>query len=211
MSQHARWAKIGLVTLAVGILSLIPLFAAVFPRFGLTRDAAPSTVLPTVAQNPWLFIGPGSVQLFTHTMGAVGIIALTFLWNPRSLLLVCATFGGLLWMGADIIDNALTMVLVPRLARAFVAGDADATRVLPLIHSLTEAIRFGAHFAGGLWVLGVSAYAWRTATTGRLLAGTGFAIGAIFAANVFAPPLMFATMLTLPAWLIALGVRARPE
>lgn len=55
--------------------------------------------------------------------------------------------------------------------------------------------------------IGVSVHLQRSGA--RVLGGVGLLVGVIFSANVFAPPLMFATMLTLPFWLIVLGAHLR--
>jgi hypothetical protein len=200
-----RWAAIGLVSLGIGIISLLPLFMAVFPHYGLTRDTPPETVLATVAIHRWLFVAPGVVQLFGHTAGAIGMIALAHAWEARrSLLLLCATFFGLAWMAIDLADNAITLTMVPDLAASYANGETKAVYGLTLLRGLTDAARLGAHFAGGLWVVGVSYHLWQHGS--RKLGGIGLFVGAVLAANVFLPPLMFLSMMTLPFWLMALGV-----
>ena len=46
----------------------------------------------------------------------------------------------------------------------------------------------------------------RTSALPRVVGWVGIPIGAAFAANLFVPPLMNLSFITVPAWLVALGV-----
>lgn len=206
--SESRVGATCLVVLGVGIALLLPLFMAVFPALGITRDTAghPEIVLPILADHPALPKGVGLVQVIAHLAGAVGMLGLWLRWGPRSLLLVAATFAGLVWMALDIANNGVALREVPRLAAAHVAGDGSAAAAFKNLSALIDALRLAAHFCGGVWVLGVSAFARRAGCLPRWLVLAGFVVGAIFSANLLVPPLMFLSMLTVPPWLIATGV-----
>ena len=92
---------------------------------------------------------------------------------------------------------------------------AEATRgrsaiaALTTFSYLTDAVRFGAHFMGGLWMVGLSVFAIRgRSVMPSLLAWLGVPIGVIFSANLLVPGLLFVSFMTVPLWLIIVGVAA---
>jgi hypothetical protein len=203
-----RNVGLGLVFLGAAIAALLPVFLVVYPTAGIGQADAgnPNAILPAIARNPALYVGPGTLELIGHTIGAVAIVGLWVRWGARSFLLTCATVGGLVWMSVDAIDNAIGIQLVPRLASQFVSGDATAGASFVTTAALLDAARLAGHFAGGLWVVGVSAAAIRTASVNRVVAWAGVPIGLVLAGNVFVTALLNVSFMTLPLWLIAFGV-----
>jgi hypothetical protein len=203
-----RLIGVCLITLGVAIALLIPLFTAVYPSFGITRETAnrPEIVLPIFARTPALPVGLGLVMLVAHAAGALAMIGLWMHLGPRSLVLGAATFAGLLWMAADIIGSGIAVREMPRLASAFGAGDASAGASFMSLNSLMDALRLSAHFAGGLWVVGLCVFGLQSGSLPAWLCWVGLPVGVLLSANLIAAPLMFASMLTLPPWLIALGI-----
>src|SRR5438876_1018098 len=156
----SRWVGLGFVALGAGIAALIPVFLVLYPAAGISQgDAArPEVVLPIMARNPALFVGPGILELAGHAIGAIAMLGLWFRWGKDSFLLTCATFAGLLWMSLDSVDNAVAFQLVPRLAADYVAGGTAAGASYLSLSGLVDAIRLSGHFGGGLWVVGISAF-----------------------------------------------------
>lgn len=208
MNFTVRQIGLLLVALGVGIGLLLPFFLVLLPALGITEEIAkdPERLLPVVATKQWLFTVPGVVEVLAHACGAAGMIALLLLWNPRSALLVCATAGGLLWMAVDIAANGISLHAIPQLAVAHQGGDVTALGTFKTVTALVDAARLAGHFGGGLWVLGVSHHA-RTAGGIRPgIAIAGLVTGAVMAANLFLPPLLFVSFFTVPAWLVVFGI-----
>jgi hypothetical protein len=209
-----RMIGLCLVILGAAIGALLPVFLVLYPAAGIGQADAgrPSVVLPVLARNPALFVGPGILELVGHAVGAAAVIGLWMRWGSRSFLFTCATLGGLVWMSVDAIDNAIGLQLVPALATSFVGGDAGAGSTFLSLSALLDALRLAGHFAGGLWVAGISGFALRTGSTNRVIAWAGVATGLVLAANPIVPALLNVSFLTLPAWLILFGVAvARTE
>ena len=204
----SRSVGFGLVFLGGAIAALLPVFLVLYPAAGIGQaDAAnPSVVLPAIARDPALFVGPGSLELVGHTVGAVAMLGLWTRWGARSFLLTCATLAGIVWMSVDTIDNAIGLQLVPRLASQFAGGDATAGTAFVSLSSLLDALRLSGHFAGGLWIIGVSVFALRHGSANRYLAWAGVATGLILAGNVFVPALLNVSFVSLPLWLLVFGV-----
>jgi len=210
--------QIGLmfVALGVGIAVLLPFFLVVMPQMGISEEMSrrPDALLPIVATKPWLFTVPGAVEMLAHALGAAAMLSLYLLWDSRSGLLLCATAGGLLWMGVDIVLNGVVLQVVPHLAAAHQAGDVTAAGQFTTVMTLVDAARLAGHFGGGLWVLGVSYGGRRIGRVGRALSIAGLIVGVAMAGNVFAAPLLALTFVTLPIWLVAFGIatsRPRPS
>lgn len=148
---------------------------------------------------------PGAIEIIAHAVGAVALIGLWARYGTSSFLLAAATLGGLVWLGVDIVDNAMTYHLAPGLAADYVAGSATAGPAFVQLMGLTDAIRLGAHVAGGLWMIGLSTVAIRTGLFAPAVGWLGVAVGAVFAANLFVPVLLNVSFMTVPVWLVALG------
>jgi hypothetical protein len=202
--------RIGLGFVAVGaaIGALIPVFLVLYPAAGIGQaDAAnPQVILPAIAGNPALLVAPGILELFGHAIGAAAMVGLWMAWGRGSYLLTAATLAGVAWMAVDVVDNAMTLQLVPKLAGAFVAGDGSAGERFAIVASLTDALRLAGHFAGGLWVVGVSLFALRARAMHPAIAWAGVAVGAVLAGNPLVPALLNVSFMTLPIWLIAFGI-----
>jgi hypothetical protein len=203
-----RNVGLGLAVLGAAIGALLPVFLVIYPMAGIGRADAgnPNVILPAVARNPALFVGPGTLELIGHTVGAVAMVGLWLRWGTRSFLLTCATLGGLVWMSVDSVDNAIGLQLVPHLAGQFVSGDANAGAAFLASSALLDAARLAGHFAGGLWIVGTSVALIRADSVNRMIAWAGVPIGLILAGNVFVPPLLNVSFMTLPLWLIAFGI-----
>jgi hypothetical protein len=208
----SRSIGLGFIALGAAIGALIPVFLVLYPAAGIHQgDAArPEVLLPIVARNPGLFVGPGVLELAGHAVGAVAMLALWFRWGRESFLLSCATFAGLFWMSLDMVDNAVALQLVPRLASGYVAGDSSTGAAFVSLSDLVDAVRLGGHFGGGLWVIGVAAFGSRRAVIHPALAWTGVAVGAVLSANVLVPGLLNVSFMTLPLWLVLFGLSLLP-
>lgn len=204
----SRNIGLGLIFLGGAIAALLPVFLVIYPAAGVGPSDAgnPSVILPVVARTPALFVGPGTLELIGHAVGAVAMVGLWMRWGTRSFLLTCATLGGLVWMSVDAIDNAIGLQLVPRLASQFVAGDGAAGATFLTVSALLDALRLAGHVAGGLWVIGVSASAIRAGSVNRVIAWAGVFTGLVLAGNAFVPALLNVSFMTLPLWLIAFGI-----
>jgi hypothetical protein len=204
----SRTVGAGLAVLGGAIAALLPVFLVLYPAAGIGRaDAAnPNVILPAIAKNPAIFVGPGTLEVFGHVIGAVAMIGLWLRWGGRSLLVTCATFAGLLWMSVDTLDNAIGIQLVPRLAAQFAAGDDGAAVAFASSSALLDALRLAGHLAGGLWVIGLSLASIRLEAVHRLIGWAGVATGIVLAANPFVPALLNVSFMTLPVWLLVFGV-----
>lgn len=204
---HARVVGSALVILGLGIGALIPVFAVVYPAAGIPpSDAAnPNVVLPVVAANPALVTLPGSLEIGIHLVGFVAVLGLATLLGSTPLLVASTTALGLVWLSVDVIGNAITYRLVPELAAAHVAGSGSASTTFVDLQRLVEAIRLGAHVAGGLWVIGVSAFMIRTRALPAFVGWLGIPVGVVFAANLFLPALMTVSFMAVPSWLVIAG------
>jgi len=203
-----RTVGLGLLFVGGAIAALIPVFLVLYPAAGVGQADAgnPGVILPAIARNPALVVGPGILEMLGHAIGAAAVVGLWMRWGRGSFLLACATLGGVAWMAIDVIDNAIGLQLVPAIATAFVGGDVAAAARFGTISGLLDALRLSGHFAGGLWVVGVSIFALRTASTNRAIAWAGIAVGTVLAANPLVPALLNVSFMTLPAWIIAFGV-----
>jgi hypothetical protein len=208
MSVSLGRIGLGFVALGAAIAALVPVFLLVYPAAGVGQaDASnPHVILPVVARNPALVLAPGILELLGHAIGAAAMVGLWLRWGSRSYLVTVATLAGVAWMAVDVVDNALTLQLMPALASAFVAGDASAGDRFSLASSLIDALRLAGHFAGGLWVVGVSMAALGTRAVNPAVAWLGVPIGAVLAANPIVPALLNVSFMTLPIWIIAFGV-----
>ena len=208
MSVSTGRIGLGFVALGAAIATLIPVFLLAYPAAGVGKaDASnPHVLLPVVAGNPALVVGPGIVELLGHAIGAAAMVGLWLRWGSRSSLVTVATLAGVAWMAVDIVDNALTLQLVPAFASAFVAGDASAGDRFVFASSLIDALRLAGHFAGGLWVMGVSVAAISTRAVHPVVAWLGVPVGAVLAANPIVPALLNVSFMTLPIWIITFGV-----
>jgi hypothetical protein len=196
------------VAVGAAIAALIPVFLVLYPAAGVGQaDASnPQVILPAIAGNPALVVAPGILELVGHAIGAAAMVGLWMAWGRGSFLLTASTLAGIAWMAVDVIDNAISLQLVPALAAAFVAGDASSADRFTIVSGLVDALRLAGHFAGGLWVVGVSLFALRAKATHPAIAWAGIAIGAVLAANPLVPALLNVSFMTLPLWLIAFGV-----
>jgi hypothetical protein len=199
---------LGFVALGAAIGALIPVFLVLYPAAGVGKaDASnPLVILPVIAGNPALVVGPGILELFGHAVGAAAMVGLWMAWGRGSFLLSAATLAGVAWMAVDVIDNAIALQLTPTLAGAFAAGDASAAGRFTTVSSLVDALRLAGHFAGGLWVVGVSAFALSARAAHPALAWAGIIVGAVLAANPLMPALLNVSFMTVPVWLIAFGI-----
>lgn len=202
-----RILGLGLIALGLGIGALVPIFLIVYPAAGIApADATnPEVVLPVLAAEPMLVTVPGLLEIVVHAIGAVAIAGLWLRFGTRSFLLGAATLGGLVWMSIDVVDNALTYHVAPILASDFVAGSTSSGTAFGRFTTITDAIRLGGHFVGGLWMIGLSVFAMRTGWLPRLVAWLGVVVGVIFAANLFVPAFMNVSFITVPAWLVICG------
>jgi hypothetical protein len=203
-----RWLGLGLALVGLGIASLIPVFTVFYPAAGISQadQGNPAVVLPAVSANPLLFTLPGIVQIAAHAIGAVVVLGLWVRFGQGSFLLTCATLGGIGWMGIDIVDNAVAFTVVPRLAADYAAGSQLAPAAFIQLGNLTESVRFAAHFLGGLWMIGLSAFAIRARSViPAVLAWLGVGVGAIFSANLFVPAALLVSFMTVPLWLVLVG------
>ena len=197
-----------LALLGAAIAALLPVFIVLYPASGIGQAdlGKPDVVLPVLARTPALFVGPGLVELLGHAVGAAGVVGLWMRWGMRSFLFTCATLGALVWMAVDTIDNAIGLQVVPALAASFASGDAGAGAAYVTLSQLLDALRLAGHFAGGLGIAGISAFALRTGSANRLIAWAGVAVGVVLAANPIVPALLEVSFMTLPAWLIVFGI-----
>jgi hypothetical protein len=204
----SRLVGLGIVALGASIAALLPVFLVLYPAAGVGQADAtnPAVVLPVVARNPALVIGPGMVEMVGHAVGAAAILGFWLRSGGRSFVLACATLAGILWTSVDMIDNAITLQLVPRLAGQFAGGDAAAGAAYLSASALIDAVRLGGHFGGGLWIIGISIVAVRSSGSRAILGWAGIGVGAVLALNPFVPALLNVSFLTLPLWLILFGV-----
>jgi hypothetical protein len=191
----------------LGIGALVPIFLVAYPAAGLGQADAgnPAAILPVVASNPALFAGPGILEIVVHAIGAVAMLGLWARFGSTSFLMAIATLGGLLWMAIDIVDNAVAFHVLPLIAANHAAGDPTAAAAFTLLGAVVDAVRFAGHFAGGLWMIGVSAFAIQTGSLPRVIGWIGVVVGLVFAANLFLPALLNVSFMTVPAWLVILG------
>ena len=192
----------------LGIGALVPIFLIAYPAAGLGRTDAgnPAAILPVVAANPALFAGPGILEIAAHAIGAIAVFGLWARFGATSFLLAVATLGGLAWMILDVADNAIAFHVVPLLAANHVAGDADAAAAFTQLQSVVDGVRLAGHFLGGLWMIGVSSFAIQEGRLPRIVGWLGIAVGLVFAGNLFVPPLLNVSFMTVPAWLVILGI-----
>ena len=204
----ARMLGLGLIVLGAAIGALVPFFLIVYPAAGIGPSDASNAavVLPVIAANPALVRVPGVVEIVAHAIGAVALVGFWARFGTSSFLLTVSTLGGIVWLGVDLVDNGITYHLAPSLAADYVAGSAAAGPAFVQLTGLTDAIRLGAHFAGGLWMIGLSAVAIRTRLFTPTVGWLGIAVGAVFAANLFVPVLMNVSFMTVPVWLVVLGI-----
>src|SRR5690242_17662277 len=89
----SRTVGLGLVALGAAIAALLPVFLVIYPGAGVGQGDAthPDVILPIVARNPALVIGPGIVEAFGHAIGAVAILGFWLRSGQRSFLLTAAT------------------------------------------------------------------------------------------------------------------------
>jgi hypothetical protein len=203
----ARTIGLGLVILGLGIGALVPIFLVVYPAAGIAPGDAsdPSIVLPVIAANPTLVTAPGALEITVHVIGAVALLGLWARFGQTSFLLAVATLGGLVWLSVDVINNAITYHVVPGLAADYVSGALAAGPAYVQLNGVVEAVRLGAHVAGGLWAVGISVFVVQTRSQPVVIGWLGIAVGAIFAANVFVPAFQNISFLTVPTWLVILG------
>jgi hypothetical protein len=192
----------------LGIGALVPIFLVAYPAAGIgPADAGnPAAILPVVVANPALFAGPGILQIVVHAIGAIAVFGLWARFGSTSFLMAMATLGGLVWMTLDVVDNAVAFHVVPVIAANHAAGDQVAAAAFSQLSSVVDAIRLAAHFAGGLWLIGVSVFAIQTRRLPRVIGWIGVVVGAVFAGNLFLPALLNVSFMTVPAWLVILGV-----
>jgi len=204
----SRLVGAGLVALGASIAALLPVFIVLYPAAGLGQadSTNPGVALPILAMTPALVIAPGALEILGHAIGAAAILGLWLRSGGRSFLLACATLGGILWTGVDLLDNAVTLQIVPALATRFVAGDATAGPDWLAASHLIDAVRLGGHIAGGAWVVGVSAFTLRQAIVPSVIGWAGILVGAVLAANAFVPALLNVSFITLPLWLVVFGI-----
>ena len=199
----AAFAAVGL-----GIGALVPIFLIAYPAAGLGQADAgnPAAILPVISANPALFAGPGILQIAAHAIGFIAVFGLWARLGAGSILLAMATLGGLVWMAVDVVDNAIAFHVGPLLAASYAAGDPDAATAFGQLQYVVDAIRFASHFAGGLWMIGVSVFAVQTGRLPRVIGWLGILVGLVFAGNLFLPALLNVSFMTVPAWLVILGV-----
>ena len=198
----------GLVALGLGIAALIPVFLVAYPAAGIGQADSqnPAVVLPALASNPALILVPGAIQIAAHAVGVVAILGLWAGLGRTSFLLTCATLFGLIWLGVDTVLNAVTFHVVPVLATANAAGSPGAGSSFLELGQLIDGARYGGHVAGGLWMIGLSVFGIRTAALPGIVGWLGVLVGVIFAANLFVPALLNVSFMTVPAWLVILGI-----
>jgi hypothetical protein len=204
----SRLVGLGIVILGASIASLLPVFLVIYPAAGIGQgDAAhPDVVLPVLARYPALVVGSGIVEMLGHAVGAAAILGFWLRSGGRSFVLACASLAGIVWTSVDILDNAITLQLVPRLADQFAGGDAAAGAAYLSASALVDAVRLGGHFGGGLWIIGISIFAIRGSGIPAILGWAGIGVGAVLALNPFVPALLNVSFMTLPLWLILFGV-----
>ena len=192
----------------LGIGALVPIFLVAYPAAGLGQADAgnPAAILPVVSSNPALFAGAGILEIVVHAIGAVAVFGLWARFGSTSFLMAIATLGGLLWMAIDIVDNAVAFHVVPLIAANHVAGDSTSAAAFTQLSSVVDAVRLAGHFTGGLWMIGVSVFAIQTRRLPRIIGWLGVVVGLVLAGNLFLPPLLNVSFMTVPAWLVILGV-----
>ena len=211
----ARTIGLELVILGLGIGALVPIFTVVYPAAGVSPGSAsdPGVVLPVIAANPILVMGPGALEVMAHVVGLAAVLGLWARFGRSSFLLAAATMAAVAWLSVDIVDNAIAYHVAARLAADYVAGSPTAGAAFGQVTGVVDAIRLGGHVLGGLWAVGLSTFIIRTRPLPVGVGWLGIAVGAIFAANLFVPAALNVSFLTVPAWLIILGtvvVRAKP-
>jgi hypothetical protein len=191
-----------------GIGALVPIFLIAYPAAGLGQADAgnPAAILPVVTANPALFVGPGILEIVVHAIGAIAVFGLWALFGATSFLLAVATLGGLAWMILDVADNAIAFHVVPLIAANHAAGDATAAAAFTQLESVVDAVRLAGHFLGGLWMVGISVFAIQTGRLPRVVGWLGVVVGLVFAGNLFVPALLNVSFMTVPAWLVILGI-----
>lgn len=198
----------GMIATGLAIGALVPIFLIAYPAAGLSPSAAADAgaFLRVVPTTPALFVWPGLLQLAGHAIGGFAILALWWRLGRQSFLLSAATVAGITWIAVDVVDNAMGLQVVPALASRNAAGDASAAGTFATFRLLTDALRLAGHFAGGLWMLGISAGLLRAKELNVAIAAVGLAVGAAFAANPILPPLLNVSFMTVPAWLVVFGI-----
>ncbi|MBI3745809.1 MAG: hypothetical protein HY264_04675 [Chloroflexi bacterium] len=206
LGQRALGTAFAVVGLGIG--ALVPIFLVAYPAAGLGQADAgnPAAILPVIAAKPALFAGPGILEIITHAVGAIAILGLWARFASGSFLMTAATLGGLAWMMLDIADNAISFHVAPLIAASYGAGDSTAAAAFVQLQSVVDAVRFAGHFAGGLWMIGVSVFAVQTRRLSRVIGWLGVIVGIIFAGNLFLPALLNISFMTVPAWLVILGI-----
>jgi hypothetical protein len=191
-----------------GIGALVPIFLIAYPAAGLGQADAgnPAAILPVVVANPALFAGPGILEIVVHAVGAIAVFGLWARFGGTSFLLAIATLGGLAWMILDVADSAIAFHVVPLIAANHVAGDATAATAFTQLESVVDAVRLAGHFLGGLWMVGVSVFAIQTGRLPRIIGWLGVVVGLVFTGNLFVPALLNVSFMTVPAWLVILGI-----
>ena len=197
-----------LIVLGLGIGALVPIFLVAYPAAGIAPSDAtnPHVVLPVVNSTPALFMGPAAFEIVVHAVGAFALLGLWARFGATSFLLALATLGGLIWMTIDVANNAVTFHVLPLIGADYAAGSAAASAAFGQLSTLTDAIRLAGHFSGGLWMIGVSIFAIQTARRPAVIGWFGIAFGAVFAANLFVPALLNVSFMTVPIWLVVLGI-----
>jgi len=198
----------GVAALGLGIGALIPIFLVAYPAAGVTpADAGrPEVILPVIAATPLLIEGPGFLEVATHLLGGAALLGLWMTLGKDSILLTTATVAGIAWMAVDVIANAVTLHVVPILAVDHMSGSPTAATSLALLTQVVDGLRLGAHALGGLWIVGFSEFARRTGLVPAAISWIGIPVGVVLSANLLAPALMNVSFMTVPAWLVALGI-----
>src|SRR5690349_24709904 len=147
-----RFVGWGLAVLGAAVAALIPVFLVIYPSVGIGQAQLrhPEQVLPILAANPALVIGPGLLQMLGHAAGAAAILGLWLRSGGRSFLLSVATLGGLVWTSVDLLDNALTMQLMPALAVRYMSGYLSAAPAYLNASDLIDSVRLAGHFGAGI-------------------------------------------------------------
>jgi hypothetical protein len=197
-----------MVVLGLGIGVLVPIFTLLYPALGIgLADAAnAAVVLPVVASDPGPFSGPAALEILVHAIGAVAVFGLWARLGATSFLVACATLGGLVWMTVDIVDNAVAFHVLPLIAADYAAGSPTAAPAFAQLSALTDAIRLAGHLVGGLWMIGLSVFAIQTRRIPAGIGRIGLLVGGVFASNLVVLTLVNVSFLTVPAWLVILGI-----
>ncbi len=206
----------GICAVLVGICSAISYILYLLLPEQQKLGAKGPDLLPSFAQNPTIltleFIGLALVGLFG--LGAVMAISQA----------VAAQNGWVRWTsalaylgyGVLAVSQLLTLERLPRVADAFVAGDAATKAALAAVWKSSLDPQTWLQYGGvGLWIVIISLLAVRTNAFPKLLAYLGLLVGIVHCllpvmfvlqAPAFIVPLAAVGLIVIPVWYIWVGI-----